>query len=278
LHLGSLAAAVASWLDARSRDGRWLLRIEDLDTPRNVAGAAEQIAHTLARFALRWDGDLALQSARIAGYEAALALLEHRDLLFHCDCSRRLIAAAVAADEPRCVGRCRERKPAAAGSAIRVALDRCRARSVADRGGGSLSFDPATQTDVVVRRRDGVFAYQLAVVVDDAAQGVTDVVRGRDLRSSTSWQLGLQQALDLPAPRYLHIPLVTEPGGAKLAKARRSVPLEPAAASGQLRRSLELLRQQPPASLEGRAPHEVLEWGLEHWDPGAFRDLQSVEA
>jgi glutamyl-Q tRNA(Asp) synthetase len=278
LHLGSLVAALASWLDARCRSGQWLLRIEDLDAARNVAGAGQQFIQTLRNFGLQWDGDVALQSTRLAHYEAALAELAGLNLLFCCDCSRRQISAAGTGEEPRCVGGCRERALPAHGNAIRVALDRCRARRTEDRGGEALHFDPTRHTDVVVRRRDGVFSYQLAVVVDDAAQRVTDVVRGADLLASTSWQLGLQSALQLATPRYLHVPLVTEPGGAKLAKSRRAVPLAAEAASQLLVRSLDLLQQAPTPTLAARPAPDVLEWALAHWNPGAFRGCSSVGA
>jgi glutamyl-Q tRNA(Asp) synthetase len=278
LHLGSLVAALASWLDARCRNGRWLLRIEDLDTARNVAGAAQQFVQTLRNFGLHWDGDVVLQSARLANYAAALESLAARQLLFCCDCSRRLISSAGAGDEPRCVGRCRERNLPTEGNAIRVALDRCSVRHTEDRGGEALRFDPARHTDVVIRRRDGIFSYQLAVVVDDAAQGITDVVRGADLLASTAWQLGLQSALQLATPRYLHVPLVTEPGGAKLAKSRRAVPVESDEAPRLLARALHLLQQAPPDELATRPVPAVLEWALAHWNPVAFRGRLAVEA
>ncbi len=278
LHLGSLVAALASWLDARCRKGRWLLRIEDLDTARNVAGTGPQFVQTLRNFGLQWDGDVVLQSTRLEQYAAALAMLAAQDLLFSCDCSRRLISSAGAGEEPRCVGGCRARHLPAEGHAVRVALDRCTARHAVDRGGEALRFDPTRHTDVVVRRRDGVYSYQLAVVVDDAAQGVTDVVRGADLLTSTAWQLGLQSALQLSTPRYLHVPLVTEPGGAKLAKSRRSVPVASDDAPRLLLRCLELLQQSPPPALAARPVPEVLAWALAHWNPGAFRGRSSVEA
>jgi glutamyl-Q tRNA(Asp) synthetase len=278
LHLGSLVAALASWLDARSRNGLWLLRIEDLDSARNFAGAKDQFVETLRKFGLEWDGDVVLQSTRLAHYEAALAALAARKLLFNCGCSRRTIGAAGAGEEPRCVGGCRQRRLPAQGNAVRVALDRCPARYATDRGGEALHFDPARHTDVVVRRRDAVFSYQLAVVVDDAAQGVTDVVRGADLLASTGWQLGLHSALQLDSPRYLHVPLVTEPGGAKLAKSRRALPIEAEAAPRLLVHGLELLRQVPPPGLSRHAPPAILEWALAHWNPAAFRGIQAVEA
>ena len=147
-----------------------------------------------------------------------------------------------------------------------------------DRSGRDVHFDPALHTDVVVRRRDGVIAYQLAVVVDDADQGVTDVVRGGDLLSSTPWQLGLQQALGLLPPRYLHLPVVVEPGGAKLAKSRRALPLEAAAAPSLLRRALELLGQPAPDASAADDVESIWPMAIARWDPTAASQVAEVAA
>ena len=216
LHLGSLVAAAGSYLDARSRPhGRWLLRIEDLDFARNLPGAEQSIIAALRIFGFRHDGEVARQSARLPQYEAALARLEDAGLLFNCTCSRREISAAGLGDEPRCIADCRRRGHAPGGAALRVRLEGLQPREVRDRSGRPIRFDPRTQADVVVRRRDGVIAYQLAVVVDDAAQGITEVVRGADLLDSTPRQILLQRALGLPTPRYLHLPLVVDGEGRK---------------------------------------------------------------
>lgn len=276
LHLGSLVAATGSYLDALHQGGRWLVRLEDLDTARNVAGADTAILQTLAAFGFRFGAPVVRQSERLPLYESALARLARRGLLFRCRCSRRDIAAAGLSEEPRCVGDCRRHPATGAEGAVRVALDGLAPRSLRDRSGRGLRFDPAVHTDVVVRRRDGVIAYQLAVVVDDAAQSVTDVVRGGDLLESTAWQLGLQAALSLPTPRYLHLPLVVEPDGSKLAKARRSVPLEPDAAPALLRRALEMLGQRLPAA--GSDLGAIWNHALEAWDPAAATRCATVLA
>ena len=148
--------------------------------------------------------------------------------------------------------------------------------SFEDRAQGVCTFALRERGDVVIRRRDGAFAYQLAVVVDDALQGVTDVVRGADLLDSTPWQLALQRSLDLPAPAYLHLPLILEPDGGKLAKSRRSVPLDPARAGRQLHRALTLLRQEPPAELELEPGTTVLQWACANWRPERFRGVREV--
>ena len=271
LHLGSLVAATGSYLDARHGGGRWLLRIEDLDTARNLPGAEGSILATLQSFGFRPDAGIQRQSERLPHYFAALEKLAARGLIFHCGCSRRDIAAAAAVagagDEPRCVGHCRERRVDPAQAAVRASLRDLAPMCLRDRSGREIRFDPAVHTDVVVRRRDGVIAYPLAVVVDDAAQGISDVVRGGDLLPSTAWQLALQQALTLPTPRYLHLPVVTEPDGSKLAKSRRSLPLDPAAAPAQLCRALALLGQPaPPAPCRGTL-EALWDWAIARWDP-----------
>ena len=215
-------------------------------------------------------------------YFAALEKLAATGLIFHCGCSRRDIAAAAAVagagDEPRCVGHCRERRVDPAQAAVRASLRDLAPMCLRDRSGREIRFDPAVHTDVVVRRRDGVIAYPLAVVVDDAAQGISDVVRGGDLLPSTAWQLALQQALTLPTPRYLHLPVVTEPDGSKLAKSRRSLPLDPAAAPAQLCRALALLGQPaPPAPCRGTL-EALWDWAIARWDPQAATARAEVRA
>ncbi|MCP5328068.1 MAG: tRNA glutamyl-Q(34) synthetase GluQRS [Steroidobacteraceae bacterium] len=289
LHLGSLVAATGSYLDARHGGGRWLLRIEDLDTARNLPGAEATIRATLQSFGFRPDGAVLRQSERLPRYLTAIRILAEAGRVFHCGCSRRDIAAATATaagagagaragDEPRCVGRCRERRIDPAQAALRASLEGLAPRCVQDRSGREIRFDPEVQTDVVIRRRDGVIAYQLAVIVDDAEQGISDVVRGGDLLPSTAWQLALQQALSLPTPRYLHLPVITEPDGSKLAKSRRSLPLDPATATDSLCRALTLLNQPlPPASRQ--ATLEALwDWAIAHWDPAAATARSTVSA
>ncbi len=267
-----------------------MLRLEDLDTARDVAGAAETILDTLANFGFRSHGAPTRQSERQPLYSAAIQRLNQLGLVFHCRCSRRDIAAAGLADEPRCTGLCRAPVGVAERArgrdvdghrndvAIRVALDRLPGRSLIDRSGRALTFDPSIQTDVIVRRRDGVIAYQLAVVVDDAAQGVTDVVRGSDLLPSTAWQLGLQQALSLPTPRYLHLPVVVEPGGAKLAKSRHALALDSAAAPALLLRALELLGQPRPVPPNRGDVQAIWAFAIPRWDVAAASRATEVEA
>jgi glutamyl-Q tRNA(Asp) synthetase len=280
LHLGSLVAAVGSWLFARAAGGRWLVRMEDLDTPRVVPGAADDILRTLERFGLAWDGDVVSQSKRLPLYEAALEDLLRRKMVFACACSRadltRAASAPVRGDEA----------DVRAGAAGAVYPGTCRgglppgkvARAFRFRTAGclvpfkelllgSLSENVERAVgDFVVKRADGPFAYQLAVVVDDAEQKVTEVVRGADLLDSTARQIALQKALGLATPEYAHLPLVVGPDGRKLGKRDGALALETLDES-RLRESLAFalttLGQEPAA---GR-PEEILREALRHFDP-----------
>lgn len=241
LHLGSLVAAVCSSLLARREGGRWLVRMEDLDAPRVIPGSAEEILATLQRYGLEWDGEVVYQSRRSALYEAALDTLRKQGLVYDCGCSRADLQRAASAPlggEPIYPGTCRDGLPPG-----RVA------RAVRFRASDEvIGFDDllcgrieARSDDFIVRRADGVFAYQLAVVVDDAGQGVTQVVRGRDLLSSTPRQIALQRALALPTPEYAHLPLVTNPDGSKLGKRDGALPL-PSLDEARVRETLDWAR------------------------------------
>lgn len=229
LHLGSLVAAVASWLFARAANGRWLVRIEDIDTPRVVPGSAEEILAALQRYGLEWDGEVVWQSRRTALYEEALRRLRAHDLVYDCACSRADLQRAASAPlgaEAVYPGTCRN--GIAPGKTARAIRFRAPDANIAfdDRLCGHVEENVARATgDFVVRRADGLFAYQLAVVVDDAEQGVTQVVRGADLLSSTPRQIALQRALGYPTPAYAHVPLVVNPDGSKLGKRDGALPL-----------------------------------------------------
>ena len=272
LHLGSLVAALASYVDARSRGGRWLLRMEDLDTGRVIPGCADQILRTLEAFGLEWDGAIEYQSTRTADYAYALERLTALGATFECSCPRR-------ARDPESgyPGTCRSGPTRPGPTATRFRVEDS-VMSFEDRAQGTCRYTLRERGDVIVRRRDGAFAYQLAVVVDDARQGVTDVVRGADLLDSTPWQLALQRNLSLATPRYLHLPLVVEPTGAKLAKSRRSVALDATRVGPQLHVALGLLRQAPPAALKLEPASAVLEWACTHWRPEHFVGMREVPA
>ena len=255
LHAGSVAAALASWLDARARRGRWLVRIEDIDPPREQPGAAASILDTLRRLGLRWDGEPTFQSARGAGYAAALDGLAARGLAYPCGCTRREIAdSQLHAGAPRerhaelrYPGTCRDGlAPGREARAWRLRVPDG-VEGFEDRRLGPQAQDVAAEIgDFVLRRADGLWAYQLAVVVDDAEQGVTDVVRGTDLLGSTGRQIVLARALGARPPRWLHVPVVAGPDGDKLSKQNGATPVDASRPLAVLGAALRHLGIEPP--------------------------------
>ena len=272
LHLGSLLAAAGSYLSARSRGGRWLLRIEDLDCDRCVPGLADEFLRTLEGFGFEWDGNVSFQSDRIDFYEDSLGALRKAGRCYPCRCSRSMLAALALEPgaEPVYPGTCRN-DPAAGGGphALRFRIESGHAVvEFTDGLQGPVRQDCLHEAgDFVIRRRDGHFAYHLAAIVDDELQGVTEVVRGCDLLSSSPRQILLQRALGFRTPRYAHLPLLTEPDGRKLAKSRRTVPLAPHDAAPQLWRILHWLEQAPPPALSRAPVAEIWAWALANWRP-----------
>lgn len=266
LHIGSLIAAVGSYLDARQHGGQWLLRIEDLDTPRCVPGAADDILRTLEHVGLHWDGAVSYQSQRIPLYQAALDDLRQRGLAYPCHCSRKTLATQ---GERAYSGHCRRQPPdTQQPHAWRLAV-RASTLGFEDRAQGWFAQDlPHEVGDFVLKRLDGLFAYQLAVVVDDAAQGISDVVRGADLLDSTPRQIELQQQLGLPTPRYLHLPLAVNAAGEKLSKQTLARAIGQDAPLPLLRRVLAFLHQ--PAPPDTGDVRELLTWASAHWQPARF--------
>ena len=271
LHAGSVVAALASWLDARAHRGRWLLRIEDIDPPRERAGATASILETLRRLGLHWDGEPVLQSTRRPAYAAALDALVARGLAYPCGCTRREIADS----QPR-TGGPRERHgelrypgtcsaglpPGRAPRAWRLRVPDGIVR-FDDRRLGPQAQDLAAEVgDFVLRRADGLWAYQLAVVVDDAAQGVTDVVRGTDLLGSTARQVVLARALGLRSPRWLHVPVVAGPDGDKLSKQNGATAVDASRPLEVLDAALRHLGIAPPAEV---SPEAWLAGATERW-------------
>ena len=262
---------MASWLDARHH-GTCLLRIDDLDQPRCRIEHEQAIFRALEAFGLDYPQPYLRQSLRSARYAQAVAELAQQLPLFHCDCTRRDLAGE---SEPCCARNCRQHARDPQHSALRADLTALPLIRTADRSLGEILFDPRVHRDVVVRRRDGLHSYQLATVIDDADEGITDVVRGADLLPSTAWQLALQRALALPMPRYLHLPLVVEADGRKLAKSRHSAPIDAALAGTQLRQVFAWLAQEQPPAPVG-TPRQLLEWMLERWDPARLSGLREV--
>ncbi|MBC7779261.1 MAG: tRNA glutamyl-Q(34) synthetase GluQRS [Proteobacteria bacterium] len=268
LHFGSLVAALASWLDARAVRGSWVVRIEDLDAPRNVPGAADAILHTLEAFGLRWDEEVVYQSARIDRYRSALDRLRAEGSAFGCGCTRAEIAsrALEGIDGPVYPGTCRNGVPA--GRRARAWRARVDARELAfdDRVQGRIAQHLQRDLgDFVVLRADGVFAYQLAVVVDDAAQGITDIVRGADLLDSTPRQTWLRQRLALPEPRHAHVPAATDRAGLKLSKQTHAAPVDARDAMACLLRALAFLGQPAPAPGAAGSVGDLLTHARENW-------------
>jgi glutamyl-Q tRNA(Asp) synthetase len=261
LHLGSLYTAAASFLDARANGGSWLVRVEDLDGPRVVPGSADAILRTLNRFGLEWDGEVVHQSDRADRYAAALGHLRAQGLTFQCSCSRLQLA-----DDERYPGHCRN-GPLKPGTpcATRVRVDDATVQFT-DRIQGTFRQNVAAAVgDMLVRRRDQLFAYVLAVVVDDAAQNVTHVVRGADLLDNTPRQIYLQRLLGLNTPDYAHAPLLTEPDGKKLAKSSRSVQLDANTPLPLIVKVFDLLNLSPPRELALATIPEAWGWAISQW-------------
>jgi glutamyl-Q tRNA(Asp) synthetase len=247
--------------------------MEDLDTARVIPGCADRMLHTLEQFGLHWDGEVVYQSRRIELYAAAARQLESRGLTYPCGCSRRDLTDSGDVGYP---GTCRHGPARRGPHATRFRIDDSQVVFFRDRIQQDCRFEMRALGDFVAIRKDGVFSYQLAVVVDDAEQHVSDVVRGADLLQSTAWQIALQRALNLPAPRYAHLPLVVEEVAEKpekLAKSRRSVALDPHAAGALMSLALRLLNHPPPEELERAAAPSVLEWAIRSWNPGTVRGL-----
>jgi glutamyl-Q tRNA(Asp) synthetase len=279
LHLGSLTTALASCLEARVRGGRWRLRIEDVDTSRALPGVADQMLVTLESLGFTWDGPVIRQSARTALYAAAVEQLRSRARIYPCGCSRRQLAES----EPGTgyPGTCRAGPQGPAPHALRFRMDDRLEVAFDDELQGRCAPPRAALGDPIVVRRDTLHAYHLAVVVDDAECGITHVVRGCDLLDSTLWQRQLQQALGLPAPNYLHLPLVTNLDGSKLSKSTHPVALDVGdrdRTRALLYKLLTLLKHKPPTELESAGIPGLWGWALKNWNVNRLRGVQLLPA
>ncbi len=260
LHFGSLVAAVGSYLDARQCGGEWLVRMEDVDTPRTVPGADHEILGALCRFGMEWDQPVVYQSQRTRLYRSALDSLTDDGWVYPCACSRREIGG------PVYPGTCRP--GLAPGRSPRSMRVRTQGHRVAFEDAVQGVFSQALETDVgdfVIRRADGLFAYQLAVVVDDADQVITEIVRGSDLLDSTPRQIHLQRALGLPTPDFVHLPIAVDSAGSKLSKQTGALPVDAGDPEPALRRALGFLGHPPPRELVGAPLPELWEWAIEIW-------------
>lgn len=271
LHLGSLLTALASYAQARSQGGQWLLRIDDLDRERSRPAHIDAILRQLEAHGLLWDEPPRLQSRHTAEYEAAYAQLHQRKLLYPCACTRAQLArdSRPGIDGPVYAGTCRDQRIEVPHPAWRLRLQPGSLR-LSDPWQGELRRDLCADVgDFVLRRADGHIGYQLACVVDEAAQRISEVVRGADLIGSSFRQILLQGLLGLPSPAYRHLPVIVGSDGRKLSKQNHARPLDAARAADNLHDCLQLLGQSPPAALAGAAASEVLRWGLDHWNAAA---------
>lgn len=265
LHFGSLLAALASFLDARASNGQWLLRIEDLDPPREQPLIKESFPEVLEAYGLYWDGELKLQSERLELYQQTLNRLLDENLAYPCNCSRKDIQQR---SETGLYDRHCKLHPPASINDCAIRID-CQHHLISFhdiiQGAHAYNMDMSSG-DFVIFRRDGLFSYQLAVVVDDYLQGITHVVRGSDLLDETPRQILLQQLLGYPTPAYAHIPVATNAEGQKLSKQTYAQPLDLTSPVPVLFRALQFLQQNPPEDLLKATKDELLQWAIQHWD------------
>ncbi|NOU00034.1 MAG: tRNA glutamyl-Q(34) synthetase GluQRS [Gallionella sp.] len=310
LHFGSLVAAVGSYLDAKHHHGTWLVRVEDLDTPRCMAGAADDILRTLAAFGLHSDEPALYQSQRTAAYEAALQQLQTIGAVYPCCCTRKEVAdsALHGIDGQIYPGTCRNgitegreerswRVRTNLKTSVRAepveaffekteenysSFDKLRTNEVIqfnDTLQGHITQHLENEIgDFVVKRADGLFAYQLAVVVDDAFQGITHIVRGADLLHSSPRQIYLQQLLDLPTPHYMHLPIAVNTQGEKLSKQTLAQAISTDCVAATLISVLEFLQQQPPVELRAGSIEEILDWAVENWRLEQLKNVPRIAA
>jgi glutamyl-Q tRNA(Asp) synthetase len=269
LHFGSLVAAVASYLDARAHNGAWLVRIEDLDRPRVMHGAADEILRVLEAFGLYWDRSVIYQSTRSGAYHAALHELHRSGKIYPCACTRREVADGGISGIDGFVypSTCRTGLPAGRAARAWRLMTKGAAVCFEDGVQGQVERDVEKQFgDFILYRADSMYTYQLAVCVDDAEQGVTHVVRGADLLESTPRQIYLQRLLRMRTPQYAHVPVATDVYGVKLSKQTLARPVERGSAAASLVSALEFLGQHPAARLREASLHEVWQWARANWD------------
>lgn len=272
LHFGSMVAAAGSYLDAKSGGGRWLLRIDDLDPPRVMPGAADAILRCLENFGMQWDEEVVYQSTRGEVYRDSLEQLRGRKLMYPCGCSRKAVEDAsmvVGIDGPVYPGTCRDGMPA--GHTIRSLRVRTNGIAVEfeDQLQGRVRQQLAAEIgDFVLQRADGAFSYHLACAVDDADAGITHVVRGADLIASTPRQIYLQRLLGLLTPEYLHLPVAVNANSEKLSKQTLAQAVDSGRAAATLARILQFLGHAPPSEAAGEDVEALWSWGIENWRRG----------
>lgn len=271
LHFGSLVSAVASYCHARSNGGQWLLRIEDVDTPRVVKGASEHILHTLQAFGFEWDGPVIYQSRRFPLYEEILQHLISQKYLYRCSCSRKQLNKQNLELGPLgriYPGSCRNLNLRNPTLSLRLNVESAGTVDFIDAHYGNVELNLPDQVgDVVLKRVDGVYAYHLAVVIDDHEQRVNQIVRGSDLLKVSTLHHYLYRLLAYPVPEYLHIPVVNSASGEKLSKQTGAKGLVIDKASIQLADAAHYLGQEIPRQLTSARPYEILQYMIQHWNP-----------
>ena len=279
MHLGSLYTALAGYIDARSHQGKWLLRIDDIDTPRNVFGASDDILKTLERFGLNWDEGVYYQSRHSDLYRSHLQALETRRRIYPCTCSRKTLARFCGAKNPPefYPGICRNKKfPESSPHAIRILVENSNIEFF-DSVQGRISRNLADEHgDFIIQRKDRIFAYQFAVVIDDHEQKINRIVRGADLLESTPRQIYLHRQLGFNQPAYMHIPVITDRHGNKLSKQTFARAIDKSNPGRVIFNLLELLRQSPPVELADYPLSEILNWGIEHWNPASLTNVRTI--
>jgi len=270
LHFGSLVTALASYCHAKSQQGQWLIRIEDVDTPRVVRGSVAQILADLEFFGFEWDGEILYQSHQFDRYQAGLEELLDRGHAYACECSRRTLREAKAKTGPLGMiypGTCRNKQLGQAGHSVRINTESSGILGYRDQLYGEVEIDiPQKSGDFVVRRADGVFAYHLAVVLDDELQHMNQIVRGADLLEATCLHLFLYQLFDFTAPEYLHVPLVRNNHGDKLSKQTGATALDKNKAPALLISALQVLGQVTEAGMQQASTAEIVRQAVESWD------------
>jgi len=268
LHFGSLVAALGSWLDARSNDGEWLLRIEDIDPPREIAGASDDILHTLEKYGLYWDQQVSYQSSNLNYYQQMLDQLLTDGLLYRCTCTRKQILSTGNLYQ----NLCRDKKhPVESIHSLRIKIKHP-VFHFDDCFQGLCNTNPEKAgEDFILKRKDGLYAYMLAVVVDDAEQQITHVIRGADLLDTTTQQLSLFNILKKKPPVYGHLPLVVNAQGLKFSKQNHATAIDVNNTSSTIFKALSFLKQEPPNALRLEHRDSILKWAIQNWNPQLFR-------
>jgi glutamyl-Q tRNA(Asp) synthetase len=265
LHFGSLIAALGSYLQAKSQHGLWQVRIDDIDPPREIPGSAEDILNTLYAYGFQWDGDVIYQSKQYSAYESALSILTEKQLCYSCSCTRKEIKQQGGIY----LGSCRNKQLNTNGNALRLNIDKLNQpiTHFYDRLQGHVHLDEKqAHEDFIIKRKDGLYAYNLAVVIDDFNQGITEIVRGADLLPTTGKQISLYQLLNKPLPTYLHLPVAVTSSGHKLSKQNHALAIDKKNPIPTLLQALNFLGHRVPNSANKSNCQHILSWAIENWD------------